>query len=171
MADFESAFQKTMQNEGGYRLHEVEGDRGGMTYAGIARRFHPGWAGWKIIDSGRMDDPDLTGMVRQFYRVNFWDRIGGDDIQAQQIAESVFDFAVNAGVRVAVKLAQLATGATPDGIVGPQTIGALNNTDPESFVAQYVVAKISRYAAICNHRPSQKKFLLGWINRTLKGVS
>ncbi|MDY6903672.1 MAG: glycosyl hydrolase 108 family protein [Thermodesulfobacteriota bacterium] len=171
MAKFESAFQKTMKNEGGYQLHEVEGDRGGMTYAGIARRFHPGWSGWEMIDTGQTNDPKLTLMVRRFYKVNFWQQLRADHIESQQIAESVYDFAVNAGVRVAVTLAQLATGATPDGIVGPKTIDILNNTDPDVFTMQYVIAKISRYAAICNQRPAQKKFLLGWINRTLKGVS
>ena len=39
MADFEKAFNKTMMNEGGFMLHDVEGDRGGMTFAGISRKL------------------------------------------------------------------------------------------------------------------------------------
>nr|VFJ68710.1 MAG: Glycosyl hydrolase 108 [Candidatus Kentron sp. DK] len=43
MADFGQAFEKTMRNEGGFQLHTVRGDPGGMTYAGISRRHHPDW--------------------------------------------------------------------------------------------------------------------------------
>ena len=37
MAQFEPAFELMIKDEGGYVLHDVEGDTGGMTYAGIAR--------------------------------------------------------------------------------------------------------------------------------------
>lgn len=171
MADFKQAFEKMINNEGGYRLHTVRGDRGGMTYSGIARRFHPGWPGWTLLDAATEDAPQLTGMVRGFYRDNFWDPLHGDDVSSQRIAETLFDFAVNAGIRVAVKLAQVAIGTTPDGIIGPVTIKGLNSAVPEKFVPLYALAKITRYAAICNKNRTQSKFLLGWINRTLKGVA
>lgn len=38
----------------------------------------------------------------------------------------------------------------------------------ENFDIRFKLAKIERYATICNKNPSQKVFLLGWINRTLK---
>lgn len=170
MAQFEPAFEKMIRNEGGYQLHEVAGDRGGMTYAGISRRYHPHWPGWDLIDSNDMNSR-LTEAVRVFYRGQFWDPIQGDDLAVQEVAESLFDFAVNAGVGTAVKLAQIAIGVTPDGIMGPVTRDALNAIDPGNFIGKFVVAKVARYAGICNRDPDQKKFLLGWINRTLKGVS
>ena len=49
MADFLQAFESMIRNEGGYKLHSAEGDRGGMTYAGIARNFHPTWPGWAAM--------------------------------------------------------------------------------------------------------------------------
>ncbi|MFM7564688.1 MAG: glycosyl hydrolase 108 family protein, partial [Planctomycetota bacterium] len=39
MADFAIAFDETMINEGGYV--DDPDDRGGETYRGVARRFHP----------------------------------------------------------------------------------------------------------------------------------
>ena len=45
MADFQPAFEKMIRNEGGYTLHNVASDRGGQTFAGIARNFHPNWPG------------------------------------------------------------------------------------------------------------------------------
>ena len=106
--------------------------------------------------------------MRRFYRVNFWDRVRGDDITSQSIARSLFDFAVNAGDKVAIKLAQIVIGVTPDGAPGEKTLAALNAADPELFTARYTLAKIARYRDIVARDKTQGKFLLGWINRALK---
>jgi lysozyme family protein len=171
MADFLPAFEKMIINEGGYILHNVADDRGGQTYAGIARNFHSNWEGWAIIDQGKMDNPELTQMVRNFYKDNYWDKVGGDDLNHQGLAAALFDFAVNAGIKTASKLAQLVIGATPDGVIGPKSVSMLNTVDEEHFITKYALAKIARYAEICKRSPGQKKFLLGWINRTLGGLS
>ena len=170
MADFNAAFEKMIADEGGYVLHNVAGDTGGMTYAGIARNKNPNWPGWNLIDHDATSNPLLTGMVRNFYKVEFWDRIRGDEIANQVVAESVFNFGVNTGMGVAVKLAQLIVGATPDGAVGNVTLQKFNNVEPESFKKAYALAKITRYADICNRNKTQSKFLLGWLNRTLSGL-
>ena len=168
MADFNAAFVKMIHDEGGFQLTNIPGDRGGMTYAGIARKPNPDWAGWAFVD--RKDFGGATQLVRDFYKTNFWDRIRGDDLAVQAIAETIFNFGVNTGVGVAVKLAQVIVGAMPDGSVGPKTIELLNQCSPEKFVSFYALAKIQRYAAICNKDRSQSQFLLGWINRTLAGL-
>ena len=170
MADFNAAFEKMIADEGGYVLHNVAGDTGGMTYAGIARNKNPDWGGWNLIDHKEINNSLLTGMVRNFYKVEFWDRIRGDEIANQVVAESVFNFGVNTGMGVAVKLAQLIVGATPDGAVGEKTVEKFSNVEPEAFKKAYALAKITRYADICNKNRSQSKFLLGWLNRTLKGL-
>jgi lysozyme family protein len=141
-----------------------------MTYAGIARNKNPNWPGWKLIDHETTSNPLLSGMVRNFYKVEFWDRVRGDEIAQQVVAENIFNFGVNTGLGVAVKLAQLIVGATPDGAVGNVTLQKLNAAEPESFKKAYALAKITRYADICNRNRTQSKFLLGWINRTLKGL-
>ena len=168
MADFTPAFEKMIHDEGGYQLTDIPGDRGGQTYAGIARKPNPGWAGWQHID--RKDFGAATPLVREFYKANFWDRVRGDDIKEQAVAETIFNFAVNTGVGVAVKLAQVIVGVAPDGAIGAKTIERLYICSAEKFVPSYALAKIGRYAAICNKDRSQSKFLLGWINRTLQGL-
>lgn len=170
MAEFNPAFEKMIRNEGGYVLHQVSGDKGGMTYAGIARNYHSSWGGWRLIDSNQLDAPELTGLVKTFYQDNFWQKMKGDEITQQPIAETLFDFAVNAGHRTAVKLAQLVVDTTPDGAIGPITLKALNEMSAEDFDVRYALAKVARYAQIVNRDRSQSKFLLGWINRTLKGM-
>lgn len=167
MADFERAYEKTLAKEGGYVLHTVKDDRGGMTYAGISRRAHPHWPGWIVIDRGQEPDADL---VRHFYRLNYWQRIRGDDIARQEVAESFFDFAVNAGVKVATKMVQIIAGVTTDGKVGEKTLAALNSLQVEYFRASFALAKIARYRDIVAKDRTQMKFLLGWLNRSLEGV-
>ncbi|NTU49420.1 MAG: N-acetylmuramidase [Desulfobulbaceae bacterium] len=168
MAEFLQAYNKMIVNEGGYKLHTVKGDTGGMTYAGIARNPNPQWEGWNIIDRG---DTPPASMVQEFYKTRYWDAVRCDEINNQEVAATLFDFAVNAGVSVARKLAQIAVGVSPDGMFGPVTMVAINDQDPEKFVLRYALAKIARYRDIVTRNRPQIKFLLGWINRTLKGVS
>ena len=168
MAEFLPAFERMIVNEGGYVLHTVKDDRGGATYAGIARNFHPSWQGWKVIDQGETPPAE---MVRQFYRSNFWAPMRLDDVEHQEVASNLFDFGVNAGLSTAAKLAQLVVGVTPDGKVGAKTIAALNSIDPDLFVARYALAKIARYRDIVVKNRTQQKFLVGWLNRALKEAS
>jgi len=168
MADFNPAFEKMLKDEGGYQLTDIPGDRGGMTYAGIARKPNPDWAGWEFVD--RKDFGSATPLVREFYKLHFWDRVRGDDVTNQAIAETIFNFAVNTGVGVASKLAQLIVGTTPDGAIGPKTLERLNICTAEKFLPAYALAKIQRYVNICMKDRSQSKFLLGWVRRSLEGL-
>lgn len=168
MSDFHPAFEKMIVAEGGYRLTDIHGDRGGQTYAGISRKYHPKWQGWAFIDRAETPPSDL---VRGFYRENFWEPIRGDSIMRQDIADSVFSFAVNAGVGISIKLMQVVVGATPDGNVGEKTLMALNSADPIAFRYAFALAKIARYRDIVQRDKSQIKFLMGWINRTLKDAT
>jgi lysozyme family protein len=171
MADFLQAYESMIRNEGGYTLHNVVGDKGGQTYAGIARNMNPQWPGWACIDRGEIPPTEL---VRDFYREGYWQPIRGDEISAQAVARSIFDFAVNSSApgrpAVAVRLAQIVAGVTPDGAFGPKTLAAINAMDPEKFVLAFALAKLARYRDIVTRDRSQQKFLLGWVNRTLKDV-
>lgn len=162
---FLQAFEPMILNEGGYKLSNLKGDSGGMTYAGIARNKWPDWGAWSIIDAGGKPEPDL---VRAFYLARFWVPLCLDSVRSQRIVRTIFDFSVNAGTATAAKLAQLVVGATPDGIIGVKTTDALNAYDADLFIAQYALAKIARYRDICTRKRDQQRFLLGWINRTLR---
>lgn len=182
MAKFEPVYEKVIRMEGGYTLHEVAGDRGGMTYAGIARNRWPKWSGWGKIDSGEYD-AELTEMVRSFYAKEYWEPIFGDQIESQAAAYHIYAFGVNAGLRASVRIAQQIIGATPDGIFGPKTLHMLNNImeddkDERIFVVTFSLLKIFRYKNICMNDKrrnddtvvSNLKFLCGWINRAEKGL-
>lgn len=167
MADFAQAFERMIRDEGGYVLHDVPGDRGGQTYAGIARNMQPKWPGWAFVD--RKETPP-SQMVRDFYKANFWDDMHGDQITSERMASNIFNFYVNTG-RPAKVLAQIAVGATPDGAFGPTTVALLNAADPEKFILAYTLAKIARYRDIVARNREQGKFLLGWVSRSLNGLT
>ena len=167
MADFVQAFERMIKDEGGYVLHDVEGDTGGMTYAGIARNKNPQWPGWSYID--RKETPP-SQMVRDFYKAQFWDDMRGDALTNDHVASNIFNFYVNTG-RPAKVLAQVVLGLTPDGAFGDKTVQALNAADPEKFILAYTLAKIARYRDIVMKNRTQAKFLLGWVNRSLGGLT
>ena len=177
MANFHQAFEETMKAEGGY-VNDPD-DPGGETYKGIARWRNPKWNGWinidllktksnfpKILDS---DEP-LQKKVQDLYEANYWDKVLGDELTDQDIAESIFDFAVNAGPRTSSKLAQITVGAKADGVIGPATLEKINADDKRAFLAVFALAKIGRYVNICEKRQKSRKFFFGWVRRTLEGL-
>lgn len=174
MAQFTEALNKTIASEGGY-VNDPS-DPGGETYKGVARNMWSKWPGWTIIDIAKRQpnfpanldtNAELQQEIAFFYQVNFWDKMNGDAIADQAIANSIFDFAVNAGIKTSVTLAQMAIDVIPDGILGPKTIEKLNDFNVDHFMAEFTVAKIARYVAIIRKRPASRKYLLGWITDAL----
>ena len=177
MADFKPCFDKVIDIEGGYKLTDIPGDLGGMTYAGISRVKNPSWPGWAKVDRGEFDE-ELAGMVKAFYKREFWDKIQGDVIGAQSVAYNLYEFGVNAGIATAIKLCQRIIGVDVDGIFGPKTLNALNafvadEKDEKIFVLAFIVLKVMRYRHITFNDPrrqhdllvSNQKFLCGWLER------
>lgn len=174
MANYEQALQWVLSHEGGY-VNDPD-DPGGETYKGVARKMNSKWDGWLVVDTlkrqssfpANLDkDAELQEAVKSFYQINYWDRIKGDHIDNQEVATSIFDFAVNAGVSTSSSLAQLVVGATQDGVIGSQSIAQINGFDPEHFIASLTVAKIARYISIVKKRPTSKKYFYGWVCRAL----
>jgi lysozyme family protein len=91
----------------------------------------------------------------------------GDTIKSQEVATSIFDFGVNAGLSTSASLAQLVVGAKADGVIGPKSVEALNAFDTDHFLAAFTVAKIARYVNIVKKRPTSRKYFYGWVIRAL----
>lgn len=88
-----------------------------------------------------------------------------------RLVDCVCDWAVQRTPVKAVKLLQTLLGfhgANVDGIIGPQTIDALNAqlTDDTLRVA-YVKERIAHRARTVKSDVSQVEFLLGWLNRDM----
>jgi len=155
MADFNKAIEKTLVNEGGYVWDKD--DRGGETNFGISKRAYPN------VDIKNLT---VTG-AKEIYKRDYWDKVKGDSIESQVVAEELFDTAVNMGARTASKLLQGCAGVTPDGFIGDKSLEAINAIDEELLMLRFKLAKIARYAYLAKNRPANRKYLLGWLNRTL----
>lgn len=169
MSDFKQALSKTLPHEGGYA--NVTGDAGGETYQGISRVNWPNWRGWGIIDKVKplkynqaIKDKHLNDLVEVFYYEHFWKPIQGDKIQSQAIANFLFDFFVNSGFH-AIKAIQRAVKAKDDGVMGPQTVAAINTTDPVDLLTLLKAQRLKFYKDIVTRKPDQVKFLAGWQKR------
>ena len=174
MASFLPALQKVLAHEGRY-VNDPD-DPGGETYKGVARAMHSKWSGWVRVDicknqsgfpANLEKDTELQNEIAQFYQINFWDALCADSIESQLVADSIFDFAVNAGLKTSASLAQMVVEAEPDGVIGPDTLAKINAFDSEHFLAAFTVAKIALYIAIIKKRPESKKYLYGWVCRTI----
>jgi len=190
MAEFELAFKHTMGVEGGYS--NLKADRGGETYKGISRRFHPSWKGWPIVERLREDrirlaqDQDLQRLVRDFYKTKFWDVMDCDSISSQRVAEELFDTGVNMNHYKAVIFLQTALNAlnrnersyrnlVVDGMYGPRTAGCLETVlrhgDEDVLWKMLNVQQGIHYLQYMGQSEDQEIFARGWFrNRVYEGT-
>ena len=101
--------------------------------------------------------------AKNVYRRKYWNAILGDKIEPDEVAASVFSFAVNEWVAPAVKIAQRALGLVADGVVGPQTLKAFAEPGAGDKIRE---AQASHYRALdaANHARDDQ-WLTGWLKR------
>jgi len=137
MADFLKALELTLKEEGFYG--NDKDDSGGETIWGIARKMNPHWGGWAIVDSNKnranfpaclKSNNMLVGMRNEFYRVNFWLVAKGDEVINQDVANDLFDKAVNTGVKQAIILCQRSLSIKESGVMDKLTVSKLNESNP-----------------------------------------
>lgn len=183
MAKFEISYKIIYDKEGGYVNHPD--DKGGETIFGISRKYHPSWGGWQMVDQAKWFctekegskawDIELTnhckaneGIVRlklDFFKTLFWNPLQLDLVTSQKIANALFDASVNHDPKDAARMAQKALKIKEDGIVGNQTISALNSVSEWSFLNAFCSARKEYYYNLVKKNPSQQVFLNGWISR------
>lgn len=171
MASFDIAYRKyILPIEGGY--NNDPDDKGGETYAGIARNFHPGWPGWTYIDFvKRTKGPikkhtkfqDIQSQVDQFYS-DRWYRNYFSQIKSQEVANLLFDYHTNSESK-AILAVQRILKITADGSMGPKTIAAINAADPGKLHDALKAERKIFYDAIVAKHPDQQKWYNGWMNR------
>jgi lysozyme family protein len=127
--NYQEALAIILAKECGYVNHKSV--RGGETYCGITRKTHPDWEGWTTIEKRRpkRDEilPELNQQVATFYRINYWDKIRGDEIHNQQTANQFFDAAVRQGRERAIMSQEAKYGLKKTGVVSDALINAINS--------------------------------------------
>lgn len=149
--------------EGGYA--NVSGDSGGPTMKGVTiGTFRKVFGQNKTVEDLKniTDDQWLT-IFKQYY----WDKWKADEINSQSIANLLVDWVWGSGVH-GIKNTQKILGVKIDGIVGKQTLGAINNYPNEHELFDRLWKEREDYFNRIA-KGEKKKFLNGWMNR-LRGI-
>lgn len=185
MADYKLALSKLLPKEGLY--DNDKDDPGGETVWGITRRDHPSDAVWVIVDAHKSNPEfpkilsglvNLNEAVEAHYKPSYWDKVRGDEIISQAVAEELFDTAVNCGIGTAIKILQklLNVGnrntsdyadTEEDGVFRDSDLadlGLLASRRGESAIVKGLnILQGARYYEICKSNPKMEKYWWGWI--------
>lgn len=173
----ELIINKTLEIEGYYVNDKA--DAGGETYCGIARNANPKWEGWKIVDkhkplkwNQKIQDSALEQLVIDIYDAKYYQPIKADKIESDMIRTHLYDMSINAGTGAAVKLLQKSInkvyGVTiaTDGAIGNITLTYANNKTKLNELANELISQRRiYYQELADRKPTNKKFLQGWLNR------
>jgi len=175
---FLEALNKVLKHEGYYSFNP--NDKGGETYQGIARNYHPKWLGWALVDKEKqkyggalkrnyvIEHPLMKGYVQAFYKEKFWDRIYLSQVKDENLQNIIFDGYVNAGSN-AIRILQSTLNKTfglklkADGAQGLKTVAAINSVNPQQLFEAYKKARTDYYYSIA--KGNNAVFLKGWLNR------
>lgn len=166
MADFEKAIPHILKWEGGYVNHPK--DPGGETKYGITDRLDGKVDGMVDLDGDGIGDVSVKGLTvdqaKALYKRLFWNRMKGDLILNQQVADLIFDGYVNMGVN-GLKVAQRAAKVVDDGKFGPATITAINKSNAYVLYKDIKSYRVIFYTDLVKRKPDMAVFLKGWMNR------
>lgn len=183
MADINKSIPPLMYLEyissGGSPLEKVVGENF-LTYKGLQQRDDTDFVGWSKINvtvaecNGNLDkasklletDYTLQKMVAEYYKLKYWDKCRLDEVQAQHTADEIFVAAVLYHPTNAIKMAQSVIGVVTDGIIGKQTLSALNAYSPTLFDKEFDLKEKARNAQIVAINPAKyQKYKNGWDGR------
>ncbi|MDR6768606.1 lysozyme family protein [Acidovorax delafieldii] len=150
--NFDQAFHQLLGHEGGYVDHPA--DPGGATCWGVTERVARANGYTGPMKSLPVD------VAKAIYKRDYWDAVRADEVP-DAIRYSLFDGAVNSGVKQSVKWLQRALGVTDDGVLGPQTLQAANAADGPTLKAKMLGARLQFMADL----PTWPAFGKGWSRR------
>jgi lysozyme family protein len=154
----EGGFQSSPNDEGNFNSR---GELVGTNF-GISARFYEGIIG---RPPSKIDMQSITQKeAKELYKIHFWDRNLGDQFKSQSVANTVIDHQINSGrgIKIAQRLLNERFGKSlaVDGIMGKNTLKAINSVNAKIFVEKYNEARADYYKSVGN-----QTFLNGWLIR------
>ena len=158
MANFYKYVPLLKRFEGGFSNNP--NDAGGPTMRGVTlktfRSFYG--EGRTVADLRNMTDEQWAHIMKAY-----WDRVRGDQIVDQRVANMFADWYINSGSH-AIRNVQRALGVDVDGIVGPKTLQRING-NPDDVFELIRRTRLNYYYRLVQNDPRQRVFLKGWVNR------
>lgn len=137
-------------------------DAGGCTMSGITIGTYRHYFG---NDKTCEDLKRLTEDEWEYiFRKGYWDKAKCDQIEDDRIAMLVADMCWGSGAVTAIKKVQECLGCTVDGIVGNQTLAALNKQRHNYIFYKLWCMRYEWFHRIAQ-KGNNKKYLKGWLNR------
>lgn len=85
----------------------------------------------------------------------------------KKLKEFMMDSGVLYGPSEPVQWLQQILGTKVDGVMGPVTLRAMSLKGPQDLLLQMIKKRVLRIGEVVSARPSQVRFLKGWLNRTM----
>jgi lysozyme family protein len=165
MADLKLIIPFIKKAEGGYVNDPL--DKGGETMQGIT------YAVWCSVFGPNAHERFIKMAAtdwEQLFKTLFWDKIQGDKINSQRIANTVVDWVWGSGLyypklNLQIILKNLGSNIKLDSIFGNGTLSALNSADEDAVYKALISKRFDFIDNIVAHNPSQVRFVQGWKNR------
>lgn len=164
MANVEKLAPFILKWEGGF-VNDPD-DLGGATNKGVTLATYMQYCrkkGYPVPTVERLknlSEREWTEIMKTMY----WDRWKADRIANQSVANILVDWVWASGVH-GIKRPQKILGVAVDGIVGSQTLAAVNAKDAKELFFAIKADRIRFIDEICKARPANEKFRRGWMNR------
>ncbi len=169
MADFQQYLPMLLKFEGGFVNDPL--DPGGITNKGVTLPVFKKNASRLLGVEGSVENLKKLSAEQagKIYKVEYWDRILGDEIEFQPLANILCDFYVNAGSHAATLLYQVLNTSgshhEPKGMIERDVIESLQHHSVESIYERYKAGRVAYYRTLVHQHPVLSRFLKGWLNR------
>ena len=154
--NYEYSLAQVLKSEGGYVNNPK--DPGGETNMGVTKAA---WSTWlkRTILPGEMAQLTHADII-PFYKALYWDKSYCNQLPTG-IDYMVFDASVNMGVGQSIRLLQRSLGCVPDGVIGPNTMKAINDADVKTLIDKFSAQKEMFYKSLATFATFGK----GWLRR------
>lgn len=160
-------------------------DRGGATNMGVTMATFEAYCRRKAYPRPTIERLKKLSEIEwvDILKTMYWDRWKADSINSQKVANILVDWVWGSGSH-GISIPQRLLGVKVDGIVGVNTLRALNSQDPDKFFQSVfdarkqffqdiTVASIKRFEKRIGRKATQRellkhtnqRFIKGWMNR------
>lgn len=149
-----------LEAEGGYV--DDPDDSGGCTSFGITRATLSKWRGYEVDcrEVKRLPKDE----AREIYRQRYIEDPKFDELPAH-LQSLMVDSGVQHGTERAIQWLQKAARVGQDGIIGPNTLAAINDANVAGLYKQVLAQRMVFYGEIISADHSQARFAEGWLRR------
>lgn len=164
--DFDIAFSLLIGHEGAFQ--NDPNDHGNWTGG---RRGAGELKGTKFgVSAATYPGEDIRNLTldraKHIYQRDFWGP-AGCDVMPAPLRFDLFDTAVHAGPRSAIRMLQRAVGAADDGVLGPRTLMAVQQMNPYRALARFNGQRLDHL----NDNPELwSRFGRGWAQRIAENL-